>query len=52
VSEYINFDQKLDLYKDVEDIKYNFKYPSRKDFYKTRRSVFDRQQAAKKPQYI
>lgn len=51
VSQYIEFDQRYNLYKDVEDVKYNFKYPKRADFYKVRRPVFDRQLKAQKAQY-
>lgn len=32
----------LDTYKDVNDIKYSFKYPERKDFYKTVWEVYDK----------
>ncbi len=51
MSQYVEYDQKYSLYKDVRDEKYNFKYPTRADFYKTRRSVFDNQLKAKKAQY-
>ena len=38
-AKYVEFDQKLNMYKDVEDIKYNFKYRSTRDYYKTRRYI-------------
>ena len=36
------------MYKDVEDIKYNFKYPSAKRFYDTRFNFQEAQLASRK----
>jgi hypothetical protein len=48
---YQQFDVELNMYKDVEDIKYNFKYPKVRDFYKLKREVMDRSEYAAKGQY-
>lgn len=48
---YIEFDQNVSLYKDVEDMKYNFKYSRLKDYYKTRRYVLESVRDAKKNWY-
>ena len=50
-SMYLEYDQKFNLYKDVEDMKYNFKYRTLRDYYKTRRYALDSIQAAKKGWY-
>jgi hypothetical protein len=48
---YIEFDQKYNIYKDVEDIKHNFKYEGVKKYYKTRRYVLDSQRDTRKNWY-
>ena len=42
-------DLKLDLYKDVDDIKYHFKYPTAGQFYDTRFKFQEGQLAIMKP---
>ena len=41
----------LNLYKDVEDIKYNYKYATIREYYKSRRNVLERSRDSKKNWY-
>lgn len=45
---YQQYHYELDLYRQVDDIKYRFKYPKVKDFYETRRKVLDAREATSK----
>lgn len=45
---YQQFHYELDLYRQVDDIKYRFKYPKVKDFYETKRKILDSVEATSK----
>lgn len=50
-SMYVEFDQKFNLYKDVKDMKFYFKYSSLPDYFKTRRKTLESIEYAKKNWY-
>jgi hypothetical protein len=42
MAERVESDYAYDVYKDLQDVKYNFKYPSLREFYTTKRDVLFR----------
>lgn len=46
-----DFDLKYDIYQDVDDIKYNAKFPTVRQFYKVRRHLLQGKEDAKKGWY-
>lgn len=47
----VDLDLNFNLYKDAPDMKYNFKYPGVREFYQTRRRLFEENGRSKKAQY-